>query len=150
LTSAVAGSAGASLTGIDTVLTFVFVATATTMWVGVNNTSATAVIEVAIASVRELLGTHARQATPADRPTYTSDLALENVSSDSLSWSAPSGDYTIAYRGNAGTVILDAQTLSGATNIMQATKVYQYVAINRPLGSAERRRLVSYLDKIVI
>jgi len=97
-------------------------------------------------SIRKISGNHATQSTAGSRPTFTSDSAVENVSSDSINWSAPVGLYTIAYLGSAGSVILDAQALSGATNIMLAVKIYEYIAVNRSLGSVERRRLQEYLD----
>lgn len=100
-------------------------------------------------SVKEIAGNHAIQATSGDRPVYASDKAFQNVSSDTLNWIAPTGTYTIAYRGSAGTVILDTQALSGSTNVMLDTKVYSYVAVNRVLGSVERQKLKQYLDNIV-
>lgn len=72
---------------------------------------------------------------------------LTNISADSLNWTAAAGDYTIAYNGAAGAVILDAQALSGATDVMQSTEIYEYIAVDRPLGSAERRRLQDYLNR---
>lgn len=98
-------------------------------------------------SVRELQGNHAIQSTAGDRPTYTADKAVQNVSSDSLNWTAPADTYTIAYLGSAGSVVLTSQSLSGATNIMLATKIFEYIAVNRQLGSAELRRLLEYLNQ---
>lgn len=99
-------------------------------------------------SVRELSGNHAIQTTVANRPVYASGKSIQDVSSDSLNWSAPAGTYTLAYRANTGTVILTGQSLSGSTNMLVATKVYSYVAINRELSSPERRSLTEYLDNI--
>lgn len=97
-------------------------------------------------SVRKVLGISASQAASGDRPILSNDFALETVSADSINWVAPAGTYTVAYRGSTGTVILDAQSLSGATNVMQTTKIYEYIAVDRALGSAEKRRLQAYLD----
>jgi hypothetical protein len=99
-------------------------------------------------SVKELYGNHATQSTSGDRPIYTSDKALQNVSTDTINWAAPANTYTVAYRSASGTVILDAQSLSGSTNVMLAPKIYAYVAVNRAIGSFERSRLQSYLNKI--
>lgn len=103
-------------------------------------------VQIDDVSIKVLPGNHATQSTAGDRPTFTSDRALENISSDSMNWLAPAGTYTVAYRGSAGVVVLDGQALSGATNIMQAAKIYEYVAVDRALGSAERRQLKDYLE----
>lgn len=100
-------------------------------------------------SVLEFQGLYASQAVSGDRPLFTSDAALENVSSDSLNWNAAAGTYTIAYAGSSGVIILDGQALSGSTNILLATKIFSYVAINRTLGSIEKNNILSYLDKIL-
>jgi hypothetical protein len=99
-------------------------------------------------SIKELSGNHAIQTTVANRPVYASGKSIQNVSSDSLNWAAPAGTYTLAYRADTGTVILTGQSLSGSTNMLVATKVYSYVAINRELSSPERRSLTEYLDNI--
>ena len=72
---------------------------------------------------------------------------LANVSTDTIEWSAVAGTYTIAYRGNTGSVILDAQTLSGTTNVMLSSKIYEYIVVQRALGSVERSRLLNYFNQ---
>lgn len=118
--------------------------TFTHLWLR-DNSGLGGLTQVDDVSIKVLSGNHGVQSVSGDRPTFTSDRALENVSTDTLNWIAPAGTYTVAYRGSAGVVILDAQSLSGATNVMQATKIYEYVAVDRALGSAERRRLEAYL-----
>jgi len=97
-------------------------------------------------SVNEIPGEHAIQATSANIPIYAGGNSIQNVSIDSLNWTAPAGSYTIAYLGSSGPVILDGQALSGATDIMVSSRIYEYVAVDRQLSSSERRQLLQYLN----
>lgn len=96
----------------------------------------------------------ARQTTAGDRPTLREEAVtgvryLENVSSDTLNWTAPAGTYTVAYVIPDGTVtILTSQALSGSTNIMLASQVVEYIAVNRALTSDETVGLTGYLEGI--
>lgn len=101
--------------------------------------------------VRTVPGIPALQGTAGDRPTLREEAGsgvrfLENVSSDTLNWTAPAGTYTIAYVIPDGTVtILTGQSLSGATNIMLASQIVEYIAVNRALTGPEATGLTNYL-----
>lgn len=104
--------------------------------------------------LRTVPGVPAQQATAGDRPTLREEGGsgvrfLENVSSDTLNWTAPAGTYTIAYVIPDGTVtILTGQALSGATNIMLASQIVEYIAVNRALTGSETTGLTSYLTGV--
>lgn len=120
---------------------------------GPENTNALCQYFIDNVSTRLHPSRFARQVTAGDRPTLREGgngvRFLESVSTDTLLWTAPAGTYTVAYVIPDGTVtILTGQSLSGATNIMLATQVVEYIAINRALTSEETSGLTAYLEGI--
>jgi len=72
---------------------------------------------------------------------------LADVSSDSITWPAPAGTYTLAYIATGGIVtIASGQVLSGATNILQGARTGSYIAVDRALTPAEIERTTAYLQ----
>lgn len=118
---------------------------------GLNSSAAYTVDDVFL---REITGIPARQATGANMPLLRQKAGsgvyyIENVSSDSLNWTAPAGTYSIAYVTPDGTVtILTGQSLSGSTNIMLASQIVEYVAVNRALTSDETDGITAYLERV--
>lgn len=118
---------------------------------GLNSSAAYTVDDVFL---REITGIPALQATGANMPLLRQEAGsgvyyIENVSSDSLNWAAPSGTYSIAYVIPDGTVtILTGQSLSGSTNIMLASQIVEYVAVNRALTSDETDGITAYLERV--
>ena len=130
-------------------------ALAATMWVRpiCDNANANFVADNVVA--REIAGHHASQATAANRPLLrvggNGVRFLENVSADTLNWTAPAGTYTIAYVTPAGAVtILTGQALNGATNILLATQVVEYLAFNRALTTEETAAVTAYLQSVAL
>ena len=103
-------------------------------------------------SAKRLPGQHATQGTAASRPTLQQTGSRwylnDDLTDDALNWSAPAGDYTIAYvsAGNVVT-ILEAQALSGATDIMASQMIGGYFAIDRLLTTQEKSSLSAFLMK---
>jgi len=97
-------------------------------------------------SVRELPGNHALQATAGSRPTLALQSNQFHLSGGSINWTAPAGTYTVAYLADTGPTILTAQSLSGATNVMAVSKIFEYVAVNRALTADETQGLLDYFD----
>lgn len=99
-------------------------------------------------TIKEIPGTHAQQTTSGDRPTlrFENDVYyLENVSSDTISWTASPGTYTIAYANAAREVtFLTEQALSGATNALLLSEVSAYLAINRELTARETAQVEAF------
>ena len=131
-----------------------FPATATTTFFRLLSADTVDVYDWDAVSFRILDGIPALQATAGDRPILRQEAVsnvyfLESVSSDTINWTAPAGTYDIAYVIPDGTVtILTGQSLSGATNIMQATQIVEYVAVNRPLTAGETSALTAYLEGV--
>ena len=112
-------------------------------------------VEFSDMSIREIAGNHASQATVAARPIlervtvagqpdnwYLFDDAVD----DTLNWTAPAADYTVAYVTTGGVVtILENQALSGATDILQAAHTGAYIAVNRLLTPLEKAKVSLYL-----
>jgi hypothetical protein len=144
------GSVVSTPAGPDNRLTFI--ALATTVYVGIIATSDASGdwVEIGEASVKRVLGNHARQTTAAARPTLTASplhLLADGVD-DALNWTAPADDYTIARVNSSGAVTIQTmQALSGSTNIFAAENdIAGYLAINRALTSAETSDLTAYLE----
>lgn len=134
---------------------FVFTATTTTSFLWMETGFATSgQIVIDRISCREVAGIHAFQPTAGDRPLLQQEPGpgsyyLDNVSSDALNWTAPAGTYTVAYVIPDGTVtILTGQSLSGATNVMLASQIVEYVAVNRALTGGETSGLTAYLQGV--
>lgn len=97
-------------------------------------------------SIREVLGNHAEQPTSASRPTLSVQNGRRYLSGGSLNWTAPTGTYTVAYLNSFGPVVLENQSLSGATNVMQSSEIFEYIAASGPIGSADLNLLRQYLS----
>lgn len=137
------------------IYSFVFTATTATSFLWMETGFATSgQIVIDSISCREVAGIHAFQPTAGDRPLLQQEAGpeayyLDNVSSDTLNWTAPAGTYTVAYVIPDGTVtILTSQSLSGATNIMLASQIVEYVAVNRALTGGETSGLTAYLQGV--
>lgn len=145
----VAIGAGTVYASANTDASLLFRATSGTVGV-IASGSGTNTHTMSAFSLKELLGNHILQVTSGSRAVLqrsSSGVAYLEDDTKVMQWTAPAGTYTVAYAGAAGGVILENQSLSGATDIMQSSKVAEYVAINRALGSVERRRLQDYLDR---
>ena len=155
-TSNLAGANGLTQTGPTgpgRLVRVIFTPTATTFYLRLVSNDSGDTYDWDYASVREVTGRHARQATSGDRPTYRQGgngvYYIESVSSDAINWTAPAGTYTVAYVIPDGTVtILTGQSLSGATNIMLASQVVEYIAISGSLTTAQEGGLTAYLEGI--
>lgn len=104
-------------------------------------------------SFREMAGLPALQATAGNRPilgeTGGGVKYLENVSSDTLNWTAPAGTYTVAYVIPDGTVtVLTGQSLSGSTNIMLATQIVEIIYIPGSITTEQTGGLIAYLEGV--
>lgn len=144
------------LTGTGTRTGYLFLTSNTpTYQINPENTNNLTRFYVDNASIRSYPSRYARQTTAGNRPIYRQDennnvRYIENVSGDSLNWTAPAGTYTIAYLElNGNVTVLTDQSLNGATNIMLATQIVEYVAINRTLTEIELSNLVTYLEEII-
>jgi hypothetical protein len=88
-------ASGSGKNGIDSPISFSFVAEATTTYVQVRqNTGTAGYIEVANVSVRSLAGNHARQATSAARPTYQTAGGLHYLAFDGVDDAMATGTIT--------------------------------------------------------
>lgn len=104
-------------------------------------------------SFREITGRHAAQTVAGNRPTWRQGgngvFYLESVSSDSLNWTAPAGTYTVAYVIPDGTVtVLTGQSLSGATDIMLAPQIVEYIAIPGSITTEQTGGIIAYLEGV--
>lgn len=97
-------------------------------------------------SAKEIYGNPALQATSASRPVLATQSNLLHLSGGSINWTAPAGSYTVAYLDDSGPTILTGQSLSGATNVMATSKIFEYVAVNRALTADEQQGLLDYFD----
>ena len=125
---------------------------AATMWVRPISSASNSDFVVDNVVAREIAGRHASQATVANRPLLrvggNGVRFLENVSSDSLNWTAPAGTYTVAYVTPAGAVtILTGQALSGAVDVMVASQIVEYLAVNRALTTVEAAGVTAHLRR---
>ena len=109
-------------------------------------TSSTGTQTFVLSSIQESLGNHASQATTLSRPTLALQSNQFHLSGGSINWTAPAGTYTVAYLADTGPTILTSQSLSGATNVMAASKIFEYVAVNRALTAAETQGLLDYFN----
>ena len=125
-------------------LSYSFTATTATSYIKAVSVSYDRYCDWDNISVRELPDNYAIQNTVASRPTLAFETGKVCLSGGSINWIAPAGTYTIAYLGGSGPVILEGQALSGATNVMLSTKMYEYIAVPRALSSNERVQLLDY------
>ena len=144
-----------NVTGTGTLSAIIFPADAGDNGLDINPENVNVLCQFYIDNVvvQEHPSRFARQTTAGDRPTLREGgngvRYLENVSSDTLNWTAPAGTYTVAYVIPDGTVtVLTSQALSGATNIMLASQVVEYIAVNRALTTEETSGLTAYLEGI--
>lgn len=145
---------GRFLTGTGTLTAMAFPADAGDNGLDINPENVNVLCQIYIDNVvvQEHPSRFARQTTAGDRPTLREDVGtgvryLESASSDTLNWTAPAGTYTVAYVIPDGTVtILTSQSLSGATNIMLASQVVEYIAISRALTADETAGLTAFLE----
>jgi len=136
--------------------TYVFEATATTMYITVTSSELGTPAIFDNISVCELPGNHATQATAAARPTLEQTVGGvwyldDDEVDDAINWTAPTDtDYTISYVNTAGTVTtLTSQSLSGATDILLDPALVGYLAVDRALTAGETTSLETYLGDLV-
>lgn len=146
------GPGAVTLTG-NVLGSFVLPASGTTTAIQLTNSEGTPVTYDNV-SVQYLQGNHVHQNTGGSRATLRQEAGpgpyyFEDDGDDTMPWTAPSGTYTIAYVIPDGTVtILTDQSLSGATDMMLASQVVEYVAVNRALTGGETAALTAYLQGV--
>lgn len=73
---------------------------------------------------------------------------FDDLIDDALNWTAPAGNYTVAWCDTAGNVTIQtAQALSGATDALRTQLMVGYLAINRALTAAETANLTAWLQQ---
>jgi hypothetical protein len=72
---------------------------------------------------------------------------FDDLVDDAINWTAPADDYSIAFIDTGGDVtILDAEALSGATNVLQSARTGSYIAADRAWTADEKAKITTYLE----
>lgn len=72
---------------------------------------------------------------------------FDDIVDDAINWTAPTDTYSIAYISTGGAVtILEGQALSGATDVLQASRTGSYIAADRAWTADEKANITTYLE----
>lgn len=92
------------------------------------------------------LPAYQRVTTSTDYDTTGFPLYLrDDLTDDTINWTAPAGTYTVSFVDRAGNVTIEtSQSLSGTTDALRVERLGGYLAINRALTASETASLTAW------
>ena len=133
-------------TGADDIVLLTFTPTAGNLTLTVLGTVNDAQLELgAVRTAYQLVGATTYDVTEAGQADNW--YLFDDLVDDAINWTAPSDTYSIAFISTGGAVtILSGQALSGATDVLRASRTGPYIAADRAWTAKEQAQITAYLE----